>query len=1027
VKTRDYAELCAQSCFSFLKGASQPEEMIQQASCLGYRALALADTNGFYGMVRAHAEAKQTSFKYCPAVRVDYEGIEIILLPRHFEGYKRLCRLLSEAYVLGEKAKPKLNQGLIETWIHPHFIHSLLSPRTPPSRLLFDWLRERISPAQLVTWTGQPVRDQPLQEWLRELPSEVPRLWTWDASYHRRDRFELYECLRAIRLNQPLAQIPPTLTAENFLKPLHELDRLRIPQEWTRATCEWAEQCTFSASEITYQYPREWLPEGTNPTEFLSRLCQEGIKKRYPQGTTEALRQQLESELTLISELQFEDYFLTVWDIVQYARSKNILCQGRGSAANSLVCYLLEVTSIDPVQMNLLFERFISKERNEPPDIDIDFEHERREEVIQYVYQKYGHSRAAIAATLLTYRTKSSYRDVGKALEVPSSVIDHVTKRISWREKPTEVLNQHPWALENPLIIQRWHRLAQSIRSFPRHLGQHTGGMIITQTRLDEICPIEPASMPGRFVVQWDKDDLDTLGLLKIDLLSLGMLTCLRKSFEILKDFYQISLELHTIPHDDPLTFEMICAARTVGVFQIESRAQMSMLPRLKPRTFYDLVVEVAIVRPGPIQGGMVHPYLRRRMGLETVEYAHPKLKPILEKTMGVPIFQEQVMKMAIEVAGYTPGEADQVRRAMGTWKKTGQLQKHAQDIAKRMMAQGVPEEFSTQVCQQILGFGEYGFPEAHAASFALLTYASSYLKAHYPEVFLCALLNSMPLGFYSLHALTSTFQREGLKIAPLHTEYSDWDHRLERDSSGQVALRLGFRILRGLSKSHFEEFKKQRSAGKLNLYCFNQDERSLISLAVEQENKRHAYWQSLAPQDRPLGLTSKEKIPKFPHLNRLSTLLLDLEVFSTSIQHHPAQVLKEEHWNYPIPLNKVTPAKDIPTLKSKHIFCFGIIQVVQSPPTANGIFFITLEDETGFINLVIKPPVYQKFKRLIQTQWALLISGLKQEQRDSQSILVQQIYVPKSQNAKHYSLSQENPHQPFRSRPSPRMLMGWS
>jgi len=716
------------------------------------------------------------------------------------------------------------------------------------------WLRTLSPLTQLVTFSHHPDCDRPMRKWLEKLPPEIPRAWTFDARFHHPSRHEAYEVLQGIQQNTPLSELLPSPNGEKFLKPLKSLQTL--PPEWLHSTLTIAESCEFSPSEIRYRYPKEWLPEGKTSLEFLNELCELGLQKRYPkkmdqdiQGTAPTnVLQQLAHELKLVAELEFEDYFLTVWDIVQFARSQKILCQGRGSAANSVVCYLLEITSIDPVRMNLLFERFISRERNEAPDIDVDFEHERREEVIQYVYQKYGRHRAGMVATLITYRTRSALRDVGKALGVSLETIEDYSKRSSWREN----IFESPRSAVDPLI-ERWLKIAQQIKGFPRHLGQHTGGMILTHDRLDEISPIEPASMMNRSVVQWDKSDIEKLGLLKIDLLSLGMLTCIRKSFDLIEAHYKKRLELHTIPADDPKTFEMIQNSRTMGVFQIESRAQMSMLPRLKPRNFYDLVIEVAIVRPGPIQGGMVHPYLKRRMGLEKVTYAHPKLKPILEKTLGVPIFQEQVMKMAIDVAGYSPGEADQLRRAMGAWKRSGNLEKHAEDICKRLIANGVSEKFAKQVCDQILGFGEYGFPESHAASFALLTYASSYLKAHYPDVFLCALLNSMPMGFYPLHMLTAAFQREGLEILSVNTQFSHWDHRLEEIAPQKFAVRLGFRCVRGLERAHVEDFIGKRNLDILDLFVFNQEERASIAMATEWDRRREAYWKALNPHQNTL------------------------------------------------------------------------------------------------------------------------------------------------------------------------------
>ncbi|MBN8555898.1 MAG: error-prone DNA polymerase [Deltaproteobacteria bacterium] len=985
--TFEFAELAAKSCFSFLKGASHPEEMIEQAQSLGYKALALTDENGFYGMVRAYKKAEDLKFKAIYGVEIQIENSALLLLAKNFAGYKSICRLLSEGFKDQPKGKPLFTRKLLEEWIDPQNLKVLLPPRDFPSQDLFSFLRESFKPSQLVTRSFHPDRDQPLKKWISEEAKDLTKVWTFDPFFHQQNRFELFEVLRAIRNITPLSKLLPSPNAEHYLKPLSFFENHSIPAKWLRCGIQIAEECEFSPKEIRYRYPREWVPEGKTSMEFLKELCEAGLKTRYVEGAPLNVLAQLKEELCIVHDLEFEDYFLTVWDIVRFARSQKILCQGRGSAANSIICYLLEVTSIDPVQMNLLFGRFISRERNEAPDIDIDFEHERREEVIQYLYQKYGRHRAGMVATLITYRTKSALRDIGKALEVPVETIDLMSHRASWRERVLAPENQPPehW---------RWFKLARVLKGFPRHLGQHTGGLILTADRLDEISPIEPASMQNRSVVQWDKYDIEKLGLLKVDCLSLGMLTCLRKAFELIRVHENQNLELHTIPADDPKTYEMIQQGRTVGVFQIESRAQMTMLPRLKPRNFYDLVVEVAIVRPGPLQGGMVHPYLRRRLGLEKVTYEHPKLRPILEKTLGVPIFQEQVMKMAIDVAGYTAGEADELRRAMGAWKRTGNLEKHAAEMKKRLVQNGVPEDFSIRICNQILGFGEYGFPESHAASFALLTYASAYLKAHHPAAFLCSLLNSMPMGFYPLHLLTSSFQREGLEILPVHTECSQIDHTLEKNSES-LALRLGLRCIRGLQKDHMQEFIQKRTRGEFDLYIFNRDERAALAMACERDQRREAYWKALNPHQNTLEL-SQDSSAHFKNLNDLEHMFLDFEFTDTSLKSHPALLLKKHRWNYSLPLSALRLSQDLSKEKtSQRVRVFGMVQIIQSPPTAKGMFFITLEDETGFLNLVVKPPVYEKFKMIIQNQMALLVEGRIQNQSGYISILVEKVHTP--------------------------------
>lgn len=1006
-----YSELCSKSCFSFLQGASHPEELVKRAFELGYKALALNDLHGFYGMVRAYEEAKQLSFPVIFGTEISLENSSLCFLAKNISGYRRLCRLISEAFELGQKNKAHFRRDQIENWFSPSDLFLFIPPRDFPSEDLFNWLRNRFPIYQFVTRKFHPNADQSMKKWLEFLPPEIPRVWTWDVWYHHPERFELLNVLHSIRENIPISKRKGNFNAESYLKPLSELKRLNVPSKWIKITNEIAEECLFSPSQIRYSYPQEYLPPDKNPHEFLKELCKKGLEKRFPGGATADVLKQLDHELKIVKELNYEDYFLTVWDVVQFARSKNILCQGRGSAANSVICYLLEITSIDPVKMNLLFERFISKERNEAPDIDIDFEHERREEVIQYIYQKYGRHRAAMVATLITYRTKAAIRDIGKALEIPAHQIAALSKQSRWRENIFELKTEDH-------KIERLLKLVKQIRGFPRHLGQHTGGMILCQDRLDEISPIEPASMPGRSVVQWDKYNIEKLGLLKIDFLSLGMLTCIRKSFELLKKHRIAQLELHSIPADDEKTYQMINESQTLGVFQIESRAQMSMLPRLQSKNFYDLVVEVAIVRPGPIQGGMVHPYLKRRMGLEKVEYAHPLLKPILEKTMGIPIFQEQVMKMAIEVAGYTPGEADALRRAMGAWKKQGNLKKFAEDIYQRLYARGVPMEFAQRICKQILGFGEYGFPESHAASFALLTYTSSYLKAHYPYAFLCALLNSMPMGFYPIHVLTSGFLREGVSILPVHLEKSEWDHTLEkREETWHV--RLGFRCVRSLKKSHVEEYISRRSQDPRAFDVFDKNEKASLAM-IRESQKRMYYWKALQPKALSLPL-GQEKDISFKEPDPMQSILLDFEFMETSLRTHPVKLAKEKYWAYDLPINKLSLSEELCTARDNaYVFVFGMLQVVQSPPTAKGMFFITLEDETGFLNLVLKPQIWKKWKHLIQDKWMILAAGKLQKTQNYHSILVNRIFSPVKKPASVYFLDDLKSKPAYPSKPSP-------
>ncbi len=1014
----DFVDFCAKSCFSFLKGASHPHEMIETAHRLGYRGLALSDDDGFCSAVRAYKAAQALKFHSIVATEIAVATGRMILVAKNLTGYQQICRLLSTEFLKQKTGAIFTVSQLSE--LSAEAVALLAPPRNFLKIADFMTLCRNRPLYQLVSLKGDRSSDRNIREWLTMIPPSLPRLWTWDSRFHETSRHELHEVLQAIRLNTPLSQILPSSNGEAYLKPLESLSHYKVPKQWLHDGLKLAEECQFSMSQLRYSYPKEWLPKGKTPSLFLRELCDAGAQKRFPNGMPLDICHQLEHELKIIQRLQFEDYFLTVWDIIQFARSHNILCQGRGSAANSVVCYLLEITAINPVQMNLLFERFISEERREAPDIDIDFEHERREEVIQYVYNKYGRHRAGLVATLITYRTKSALRDCGKALEIAPEMIETYSRAASWREPIFETeafkksLSAKGSTANNSLTpqMERWLRLSQNLKGFPRHLGQHTGGMILTHDRLDEISPLQAASMENRSCVQWDKYDIEELGLLKIDLLGLGMLTALRKSFEGLRATRGVNLELYQIPSDDSKTYSMIQAAKTLGVFQIESRAQMSMLPRLKPQNFYDLVVEVGIVRPGPIQGGMIHPYLRRRLGLEKVSYADPKLQPILEKTLGIPLFQEQVMKMAIEVAGYNAGEADALRRSMGTWKKSGELQAHAETLSRRLRERGIPSDFADQICKQILGFGEYGFPESHAASFALLTYASAYMKAHYPDVFLCSLLNSMPMGFYPFHMLTFDFQRDGGTILPVDLQYSHWDHQLEalqNSPTKQWAVRLGFRCVRNLQKSHVDSFIQQRTGGQntrgvVDMAIFDVRERASLAMTKALDEKRNAYWKALLPTKDSL-LPHEPNIP-FKSLRPFESMLLDFQFMETTLSTHPAILAKQSRWRYNIPTTALTLAKQLEhsELKGRSVVVFGLLQVIQSPPTAHGMYFITLEDESGYLNLVLRPPIFQRYKDLLQSQWALLVRGRVQNDRGSISILVDHLFEP--QAASTYSLA---------------------
>ncbi|HVX64075.1 MAG TPA: error-prone DNA polymerase, partial [Pirellulales bacterium] len=805
-----YAELHAKTNFSFLEGASHPDELVNRAAELGYHALAVTDRQSLAGVVRAHAAAKAAGLKLLIGAEVlPDDAPAAVLLATDRASYGRLSKLLT----VGRRRAAKGQCELAFDDVAAHAEGLLACVLGGNARALADY-REIFGDrcyALAELHRGPDDRRQLAERIAAARRARVPAAAANDVRYHAPQRRRLEDVLTAIRAGTTVAEAGERLfaNAERYLKPLEELSLLFADApELLRRTVEIADRTAFSLDELRYEYPEELCPAGTTPAEHLARLAWKGAQQRYPGGVPEKVRRLIEHELQLIGELRYEAFFLTVWDLVRFARSRGILCQGRGSAANSAVCYCLGVTSVDPERMDVLFERFISRERNEAPDIDVDFEHERREEVLQYVYEKYGRERAGLAAEVITYRPRSAVRDVGKALGFAPERLDALAKLVDGRsDAPLEErlceAGFDPAAAE----VQRLASLVRELIGFPRHLSQHVGGMVITQGPLSELTPIENAAMPGRTVIQWDKDDLDELGILKVDCLALGMLTAIRKCFQLIERHAGRRLTLANTPQEDPDVYAMISRADTMGVFQIESRAQMSMLPRLRPKTFYDLVIEVAIIRPGPIQGNMVHPYLRRRNKEETVTYPNDEIRRVLEKTLGVPIFQEQAMKLAVVAAGFTPGEADQLRRAMGGWRRPGLIDEFRQKLLAGMVRRGLPQEYAERVFEQIRGFGEYGFPESHSASFALLAYVSAWLKHHYPAAFTAALLNSQPMGFYASAQLVRDLQQHGVEVRPVDVNHSDQDCTLEAAladgpaeyrpaecSDARWALRLGFR-----------------------------------------------------------------------------------------------------------------------------------------------------------------------------------------------------------------------------------------
>jgi len=785
-----FAELAITSNFSFLRGASHGDELAMQAVELGLSAIGVADRNTFAGIVRAHKAAKDQGLRFLPGVRlITQDGFEVIAYPQDRPAYARLCRLLT----LGNRRAPK---G--ECYLTLHDITSygdgqcfIAMPPLTPGKIFDASLRDLSARFPGQVWlglnrlyTGDDKRR--MKELVRLAgPMGVPLVATNDVLYHASERRRLQDVMTCIREHCTIHEAGFRLeaNAERHLKDAAEMVRIfRGYEEAISETARIVERCTFSLDELAYEYPDDVFDDALAPQALLEKLTWDGVAEKFPDGITDKLQDTLTRELELIQRLKFAPYFLTVYDIVRFAESQHILCQGRGSAANSAVCYCLGITAVNPVKVDLLFERFISEERNEPPDIDVDFEHERREEVIQYIYQKYGRDRAGLAATVITYRARSAIRDVGKAMGLSEDVVGAMARMTwGWSSKgvAADEVRQAGLDPDDPLIAMALS-LAGELIGFPRHLSQHVGGFVITRGALEEVVPIQNAAMEDRTIVEWDKDDLDTLGILKIDVLALGMLSCIRKAFDLLETHYGIRHGLRTVPEDDPAVYDMLCQADSVGVFQVESRAQMSMLPRLKPRTFYDLVVEVAIVRPGPIQGDMVHPYLRRRNKEEPVDFPSDELREVLGKTMGVPLFQEQAMKIAIVAAGFTPPEADGLRRAMATFRRNGTIYDFEHKFIGGMVARGYEQDFAERCFKQIEGFGDYGFPESHAASFALLVYVSAWLKCHYPDVFCAAILNSQPMGFYAPAQLVRDAKEHGVEVVPADVNASDWDSTLE-------------------------------------------------------------------------------------------------------------------------------------------------------------------------------------------------------------------------------------------------------
>ncbi len=1026
-----YAELHVKTNFSFLEGASHPDELVTRAAQLGYQALAVTDRNSLAGVVRSHVAAKEVGLKLIVGAEITpVDAPPVVLWTTDRASYARLARLITVGRRRAEKGKFEASLDDVAAHATGLLAGITTDPQKLPERADVERYREVFGDrcyllAELYLGADDERRLDELVELSRL--TRVPLVAAGDVHFHARSRLALKDVLTATRLGLSVAEAGEQLfpNAERYLKPLEALATrfARLPAALAR-TMEIAQRSTFSLSELRYEYPEELAPAGETPLEYLTRLAWAGARRRYPAGVPAKVRGLVEHELELIGRLHYEAYFLTVFDLVRFARRRGILCQGRGSAANSAVCYCLGVTSVDPDRLDVLFERFISAERNEAPDIDIDFEHERREEVLQYLYDKYGRERSGMTAEVITYRPRSAVRDVGKALGLSLDRVDVLAKSLEGHRLAEHFDDRCRDADIDPasFVGGRLMSLVRELVGFPRHLGQHVGGMVMTRGPLCELVPIENAAMQDRTVIEWDKDDLDELGILKVDCLSLGMLTAIRKCFQLIERHTGRKLTLATVPQEERRVYEMICRADTMGVFQIESRAQMSMLPRLRPREYYDLVIEVAIVRPGPIQGNMVHPYLRRRAGLEPVTYPNDEIEGVLSKTLGVPLFQEQAMRLAVVAAGFTPGEADQLRRAMGAWRRPGIIEQFRQKLLTGMQAKGLPEEFAANVFRQIRGFGEYGFPESHAASFALLVYVSAWLKHHHLAAFTASLINSQPMGFYAPAQLVRCARDHGVEVRGIDVNASWWDCTLEeagetrnselgiRKEGGtrkrkdcSFALRLGLRMISGLSEVHARTIEAARRAGPfVSLDDFAR--RTGLSRAVIKRlaaadafaslalDRRTALWQALG-QEEPgdnLPLLAQmadepEPVAPLPAMPLRKQVVADYQTAGLSLRAHPLQFERPA-----LDKLRVVPAARLPMQRDGgSVRVAGLVLVRQRPATAKGITFVTLEDETGTVNLIIRQDVWQRFYRVARMATLLLAQGRLQRKGQIIHVLV--------------------------------------
>lgn len=1079
----DYAELHCVSNFSFLRGASSPEELVDTAVKLGYRALAITDECSMAGVVRAYGRMKELAAQLAdqsatssaapsasqsahphtdaspalaPAPEVApgkthkrvmtlpgfqlligsefalEDGFRLVAIVRNLSAYARLCQLITTARRNADKGSYHITRELLEHAGLEQCCLILIPPYLPIQRAAMDhwfsWVKTLSPCAFIALELHYGSYDQKHLAWLIETAErhEMALVAAGDVHMHERKRRALQDIVTCIRHNCTLDTAGRRLyqNGERYLRDRRALASI-YPEQTLINTVEVAALCSFDLAELDYQYPREVVPEEFSSAQYLRQLTQDGARWRWPHGYSNDVQQQIEHELTLISDMQYESYFLTVHDIVSFARSQGILCQGRGSAANSAVCYCLGITEVDPSRTRMLFERFISRERDEPPDIDVDFEHERREEVIQYIYAKYGRHRAALAATVITYRKRSAIRDLGKAIGFTPDQIEALSKSLAWWDG-THVVNERLESMgfdpDNPLV-KRFTWLLQQIIGFPRHLSQHVGGFVISDRDLSTLVPVENAAMPDRTIIQWDKDDLEELGLLKVDVLALGMLTAISKCFRLIEQYRGVRHTMATIPDDDTPTYDMICRADTIGVFQIESRAQMSMLPRLRPRNYYDLVIEVSIVRPGPIQGGMVNPYLKRRQGIEPVTYPNRELEAVLQRTLGVPVFQEQVMEIAMVAAGFTAGQADELRRSMAAWRRGGHVTLFHDRVVGGMLKKGYDEAFAESIFRQIEGFGEYGFPESHAASFALLVYVSCWLKCHEPAAFLCAMLNSQPLGFYDPSDLTQDARRHGVQVLPVDVNESQWDHTLvqlndpigkqpETGSSPsnktslppqgvmlqntdnplpQGAVRIGLRLVSRLSSAGANRLLKARKHGPFTSAAdlvrrtgINQGDQQALAIAGALENisgdRHQAQWDLLGVEALPELLaeaSASEPALTLPEPTEGENTVADYMSLGLTLNRHPLALIRDRLHQKRILDSQSWAA--IPHGRMARIA--GIIKVRQRPGTASGVVFLTIEDEGGPMNVIVWAHVVEQFRK--EVLGARLVSVYGETQRE--------------------------------------------